>query len=166
MKISLQEGITGSKCYLQQLLGETAREAGSGAVIFFNLVVLEREDFCLHHLLTNRWKTFFPSLWFPFCYAMPSRKQELRNLRESREICCSSPVTANSAQTYFKRALGPPWSIPLSSKHYLTAKDHHSLVTFRADSSCSSRYVIYSRANQNGRFHLVSDHCQGLPGPY
>lgn len=43
---------------------ERAREAGSGAVILFNLVVLEREDFCLHHLLPNRWKTFFPSLWF------------------------------------------------------------------------------------------------------
>lgn len=117
-------------------------------------------------LASQQMENIFSQFVVSFCYAIPSRKQELRNLRESRKICCSSPVTANSAQTYFKRALGPPWSTPLSSKRYLTAKDHHSLVTFRADSSCSSRYVIYSRANQNGRFHLVSDHCQGLPGPY
>lgn len=38
------------------------------------------------------------------------------------------------------------------------------MVSVWADSSFSSRYMIYSRAKEKGRIHLVSDHRQGLHG--
>lgn len=106
---------------------------------------------------------FFPSEWFlslMLCPVQSSNSRILGNPEKSAAPPQSQQwLCATSAQTYFKTALEPPWSKLLSSNSYLAAKDH-----LWADSSCSSRYVIYARVKQNGRFHLNSDHWQGLPG--
>lgn len=88
LKIRLLQGITGNKCCLHQLLRWECQ--GSGAVSLLNLLMLKREVFCLHQLLTKRGETFFPQFGISGLYTMPSRKPTLRNSRESREICCNS----------------------------------------------------------------------------